>query len=190
METEFTPFASLLGGGIIGLSAVVLLATQGRIAGISGIVSRILPPSVDKAGLPRDHISDWSAARGTALVCLNWSCACSNGFKQWVAISHRWFAGRVWCGHGEWLHKRPWRMRYLARISAVDCCNHDIYGHCLCDCFCFATCPGGLRTCVYSAHSLQVFCLGWDLFCLEWRTPQKFRTSLICLAHGIPALLS
>ena len=53
METEFTPFASLLGGGIIGLSAVVLLATQGRIAGISGIVSRILPPSVDKAELPQ-----------------------------------------------------------------------------------------------------------------------------------------
>ena len=56
METEFTPFASLLGGGIIGLSAVVLLATQGRIAGISGIVSRILPPSVDKAGLPQGII--------------------------------------------------------------------------------------------------------------------------------------
>ena len=56
METEFTPFASLLGGGLIGLSAVVLLATQGRIAGISGIVSRILPPSVDKAGLPQGII--------------------------------------------------------------------------------------------------------------------------------------
>ena len=56
METEFTPFASLLGDGIIGLSAVVLLATQGRIAGISGIVSRILPPSVDKAGLPQGII--------------------------------------------------------------------------------------------------------------------------------------
>ena len=56
METEFTPFASLLGGGIIGLSAVVLLATHGRIAGISGIVSRILPPSVDKAGLPQGII--------------------------------------------------------------------------------------------------------------------------------------
>ena len=53
METEFTPFASLLGGGLIGLSAVMLLATHGRIAGISGIVSRILPPSVDKAGLPQ-----------------------------------------------------------------------------------------------------------------------------------------
>jgi len=56
METEFTPFASLLGGGLIGLSAVVLLAAHGRIAGISGIVSRILPPSVDKAGLPQGII--------------------------------------------------------------------------------------------------------------------------------------
>ena len=56
METEFTPFASLLGGGLIGLSAVVLLAAQGRIAGISGIVSRILPPSIDKAGLPQGII--------------------------------------------------------------------------------------------------------------------------------------
>ena len=56
METEFTPFASLLGGGIIGLSAVMLLATHGRIAGISGIVSRILPPSVEKAGLPQGII--------------------------------------------------------------------------------------------------------------------------------------
>jgi len=56
METEFTPFASLLGGGLIGLSAVVLLAAHGRIAGISGIVSHILPPSVDKAGLPQGII--------------------------------------------------------------------------------------------------------------------------------------
>lgn len=53
METEFTPFTSLLGGALIGLSAVVLLASHGRIAGISGIVSRILPPSVDKVGLPQ-----------------------------------------------------------------------------------------------------------------------------------------
>jgi uncharacterized membrane protein YedE/YeeE len=53
VETEFTPFTSLLGGALIGLSAVVLLASHGRIAGISGIVSRILPPSVDKAGLPQ-----------------------------------------------------------------------------------------------------------------------------------------
>lgn len=56
METDFTPIASLLGGAFIGLSAIVLLAAHGRIAGISGIVSRILPPSVDKAGLPQGII--------------------------------------------------------------------------------------------------------------------------------------
>ena len=56
METEFTPFVSLLGGALIGLSAVVLLATHGRIAGISGIVSRMLPPTFDKAGLPQGII--------------------------------------------------------------------------------------------------------------------------------------
>jgi uncharacterized membrane protein YedE/YeeE len=42
--TEFTPFLSLLGGILIGLSAVLLMITVGRIAGISGIVSRLLPP--------------------------------------------------------------------------------------------------------------------------------------------------
>tara|TARA_B110000444_G_C18608484_1_gene486477 strand:- start:30 stop:464 length:435 start_codon:yes stop_codon:yes gene_type:complete len=44
METEFTPILSLLGGGLIGASAVLLMATHGRIAGISGIISRILLP--------------------------------------------------------------------------------------------------------------------------------------------------
>lgn len=47
--TEFTPFASLAGGALIGLSAVLLMAYQGRIAGISGIASRLLPPYLDKA---------------------------------------------------------------------------------------------------------------------------------------------
>lgn len=56
METDFTPFASLLGGVLIGLSAIVLMAAHGRIAGISGILSRMLPPMVDKAGLPQSII--------------------------------------------------------------------------------------------------------------------------------------
>lgn len=48
METEFTPLSSLIGGMLIGLSAVLLLITNGRIAGISGIISRLLPPSIHK----------------------------------------------------------------------------------------------------------------------------------------------
>ena len=42
--TEFTPLASTLGGALIGVSAVMLMALNGRIAGISGIVGRLLPP--------------------------------------------------------------------------------------------------------------------------------------------------
>jgi uncharacterized membrane protein YedE/YeeE len=42
--TEFTPFLSLFGGMLIGLSAVLLMAFHGRIAGLSRIVSGVLPP--------------------------------------------------------------------------------------------------------------------------------------------------
>jgi len=53
METEFTPLSSLLGGILIGFSAVIFLIANGRIAGISGIVSRILPPSIHRSELPQ-----------------------------------------------------------------------------------------------------------------------------------------
>ena len=51
--TEFTPWASLFGGALIGLSSVLLMAWEGRIAGISGIAGRLLPPYRDKAFLSR-----------------------------------------------------------------------------------------------------------------------------------------
>lgn len=47
--TDFTPFASLAGGLLIGASVVLLMAAQGRIAGISGIASRLLPPYEDSS---------------------------------------------------------------------------------------------------------------------------------------------
>lgn len=51
--TEFTPVASTIGGILIGLSAVLLMAWEGRIAGISGIAARLLPPYLDGALLSR-----------------------------------------------------------------------------------------------------------------------------------------
>ena len=42
--TEFTPISSLLGGGLIGLAAVLLMAFHGRIAGMTGILSGLVPP--------------------------------------------------------------------------------------------------------------------------------------------------
>lgn len=47
METAFTPWLSLGGGMMIGASAVLLMATNGRIAGISGLTSRIFARSSD-----------------------------------------------------------------------------------------------------------------------------------------------
>ncbi|MFT4116119.1 YeeE/YedE family protein [Bradyrhizobium sp.] len=46
--TPFTPMASLLGGALIGLSAVLLMWATGRIAGVSGIAARLFPPYEDR----------------------------------------------------------------------------------------------------------------------------------------------
>lgn len=48
IATPFTPFASLLGGALIGLSAVLLMWATGRIAGVSGIAARLFPPYEDR----------------------------------------------------------------------------------------------------------------------------------------------
>ena len=45
--TEFTPFLSLLGGALIGLAAVALMAVHGRIAGMTGILGGLLPATGD-----------------------------------------------------------------------------------------------------------------------------------------------
>lgn len=44
MDTEFTPWLSLSGGVLIGLSAILLMAFNGRIAGMTGILTGIIPP--------------------------------------------------------------------------------------------------------------------------------------------------
>jgi uncharacterized membrane protein YedE/YeeE len=47
VATAFTPITSLAGGALIGLSAVILMALTGRIAGVSGIAARLFPPYPD-----------------------------------------------------------------------------------------------------------------------------------------------
>ena len=54
MHTEFTPFMSLAGGLLIGLAAIVFMLTNGRMAGVSGIVAKSLPPSSDTSTFPQD----------------------------------------------------------------------------------------------------------------------------------------
>jgi len=45
METTFTPWTGLLGGALIGLASAALLAADGKIAGISGILGRSMFPA-------------------------------------------------------------------------------------------------------------------------------------------------
>ena len=60
--TEFTPFASFFGGMLIGASALILMAFNGRIAGISGITSAVLPP------LPAASEAAWRIAFLAGLI--------------------------------------------------------------------------------------------------------------------------
>jgi len=60
--TEFTPFASLFGGVLIGLSAVLLMLVLGRIMGATGILTGFVNPA---------SATDWSwrAAVLAGMVC-------------------------------------------------------------------------------------------------------------------------
>ena len=44
MVTEFTPLASLFGGSLIGISAVILMLSLGRVMGATGILAGALMP--------------------------------------------------------------------------------------------------------------------------------------------------
>ncbi|SHF58670.1 hypothetical protein SAMN05444339_108114 [Loktanella atrilutea] len=60
LRTAFTPWASLFGGSLIGLSAVMVMGLFGRIAGISGITQGFLGTVLPTPGAPRDR--DWRLA--------------------------------------------------------------------------------------------------------------------------------
>lgn len=45
IETEFTPYAAIIGGVLIGLASVLLMATNGRIFGATGILTGFFSPA-------------------------------------------------------------------------------------------------------------------------------------------------
>jgi uncharacterized membrane protein YedE/YeeE len=73
MTTSFTPFASLIGGAIIGLASVLLMAVHGRIMGATGLLTGAILPTApgDRgwriallAGMASAPVA-WFLARGT-----------------------------------------------------------------------------------------------------------------------------
>ena len=89
---DFTPVSALLGGALIGLASVWLLAANGRIAGVSGILHGLFSPADARQG---QHDAQWRAwfISGLLLAGLAWQAAGApvpvrEGFPPgWVAAA-------------------------------------------------------------------------------------------------------
>ena len=75
MVTEFTPWAGLAGGILVGLSAVLLMGGIGRIAGISGIFGGLLTAA------PQSDVP-WRAMFITGLILGSLAVVASGGFDR------------------------------------------------------------------------------------------------------------
>lgn len=104
--SAFTPWSALIGGGVIGLAAALLVLVNGRVAGISGIVGGMLPPRTGDvawrlafiAGLLLAPLTLWPI--GTTLVATidaSYPLAVAAGLL--VGIGTR-YAGGCTSGHG------------------------------------------------------------------------------------------
>ncbi len=79
VETDFTPLASAAGGALIGASAVLLMVFNGRVAGISGIVRRLIVPETDSASV--QALTFLVGLIGAPLV---WTAAAAGSISQTV----------------------------------------------------------------------------------------------------------
>lgn len=82
VATEFTPWASLAGGALIGLAAVLVMALFGRIAGITGITVQAMRP------LMAEDRADWTwrvaFIAGLVASPLLWAAATGRAVAQTV----------------------------------------------------------------------------------------------------------
>jgi hypothetical protein len=78
--TTFAPLTGLFGGALIGLAAVVLMATLGRIAGVSGIALNAILPADGQSG------RGWRLAFLAGLP-LGAALVTALGLKDWSAVT-------------------------------------------------------------------------------------------------------
>ncbi|MFK4825378.1 YeeE/YedE family protein [Paenochrobactrum sp. BZR 588] len=76
--TGFTPLQSLGGGALIGLAACMLMYLHGRIAGISGILSGVLPPFSPDWGWRAAFLIGAIAAPTLLFYCFDFTPAFAN----------------------------------------------------------------------------------------------------------------
>lgn len=99
--TEFTPVASLAGGALIGLSAVLLMAFHGRIAGMTGILTGLLPPVASDWAWRAAFLAGAIAAPSLAVAISNQEIAFSSPVPTpWIIIGGVLVGVGVYFGSG------------------------------------------------------------------------------------------
>ncbi len=109
-------FTSVLGGALVGASATVLLACNGCIAGISGIVNGL------QTGSSGDR--SWRIVFLLGLV----GAAAAASVISSVGLYYRRPVGRLWDPNGQWLHQWSWRDGTWPPIAALFGGGPGIHG--------------------------------------------------------------
>jgi uncharacterized membrane protein YedE/YeeE len=81
---DFTPLPALAGGALIGLSATLLLLTHGKVAGVSGLVGRILQRHSEDRPLGLSFVAGLALAG--LLVRLLWPAAIGEASASLPAV--------------------------------------------------------------------------------------------------------
>lgn len=122
--TEFTPWLSLAGGGLIGLAAVLLMLVLGRIAGLSGMLQGLLPPWNSDWVWRAAFLAGAIAAPGLIFLISGWRPEFSNAVPlPWLVIGGLivgagvQFASGCTSGHGVCGMARLSRRSILATLT-------------------------------------------------------------------------
>jgi uncharacterized membrane protein YedE/YeeE len=126
METEFTPWLSLAGGVLIGLSAILLMMLNGRIAGMTGIHDRNYSADSPLTG---PGVSPFLPEPLSAPMLF---LAAGGEIAYAVPVSLPLLAlGRSDCRRRRllWrgLHVGAWCLRYGPIVAALDCRHRHLH---------------------------------------------------------------
>ena len=125
--TQFTPVAATIGGVLIGIAAVTMMAFNGRIAGISGILGRLFPPYAGTDPLGAACFVLGLLAVAPALCRRDRSAVCAERLEQHQPDGGRRPARRLRHDARQWLHQRAWRVRDRAALAPLH--RGDLHLH-------------------------------------------------------------
>ena len=122
--TSFAPVSGLIGGVLIGLAAIILMLTIGRIAGVCGIVVNAMT-TTDVMGRLWRLAFILGLPLGALLVT-------AFGLKDWSSVTfpaaddrHRWIDRRCGSDCWIWLHQWSRHLRPGPVLNALRRCHSN-----------------------------------------------------------------